>query len=51
MRLLRAGLRMGIIHRFTNTDLENMRGLIICASQGTLRGMDRVLEDKLRHFG
>ena len=39
------------IHRFTHTDLENMRRLLICASRGDLRGMDRVLEYKLRLFG
>lgn len=40
-----------IVHWFAHTDLENMRELIIFASQGTLRGVDRVLEDKLRLFG
>ena len=33
------------------TDLENVRGIIIHASRGTLRGMDRVLKNKLRLFG
>jgi hypothetical protein len=51
MRSLREGQHIEPFIYIAFTDLYNVRRIIIYASRGPLRGMDRVLEDKLRLFG